>query len=165
MEYIYVGYMASTHGIKGEIKLKSNFNLKTKAFSINNNIYIGNNKEEYKITSYRTHKGYDMIILEGFDNINDVLKFKGQKFYVLRDDLSLNEDEIIDTDLLNIEVLVDNKKIGYIKSIESITTTKKILVIDIEGKEVLIPYEKEFIDHIDLNKKCIYIKPIKGMIE
>ncbi len=38
--------------------------------------------KEYKIKSYRRHKNYDMVLLEDFNNINDVLFLMKQKVYL-----------------------------------------------------------------------------------
>ena len=44
MEYIYVGQINGTHGLKGELKLKSNFKYKDKILKENFNFYIGKEK-------------------------------------------------------------------------------------------------------------------------
>ena len=36
MEKVYLGKVTATHGIKGELKIKSNFTYKEKAFRIGN---------------------------------------------------------------------------------------------------------------------------------
>ena len=71
MNNVYIGKVVNTHGIKGEIRILSDFPYKDKVFLIDNEIIIGNNK--YIIKSYRVHKGYDMVTLDGYNDINDVL--------------------------------------------------------------------------------------------
>ena len=71
MNKVYLGFITSTHGIKGEIKIKSSFEYKDKAFKPGNKIYINNSF--YTIKTYRRHKDFEMVTLEGFNNINDVL--------------------------------------------------------------------------------------------
>ena len=68
MNLIYIGKLVNTHGLKGEVKLISDFKFKDDVFKINNNIYI--NKIKYTIKSYRKHKMFDMITLEGIDDID-----------------------------------------------------------------------------------------------
>ena len=40
MNLIFIGKLVNTHGLKGEVKLISDFKFKTDVFKIYNNIYI-----------------------------------------------------------------------------------------------------------------------------
>ena len=61
MNKIIIGKYVNTHGIKGEIRIKSNFKYKDKVFKIGNKIIID---KPYEIMSYRVHKGFDMVTLK-----------------------------------------------------------------------------------------------------
>ena len=50
MEKVYLGTITTTHGIKGELRIKSNFPYKEKAFKIGNHLIIDN--KEYEIKTY-----------------------------------------------------------------------------------------------------------------
>ena len=54
MNKVYIGKIVNTHGIKGEIRLLSDFPFKDKVFVVGNNILVDD--IEYKINSYRRHK-------------------------------------------------------------------------------------------------------------
>ena len=51
---IYLGKVVNTHGIKGELRIISDFKYKNTVFQVNNKIYI--DKNIYIIKSYRHHK-------------------------------------------------------------------------------------------------------------
>ena len=93
MNKILIGKVVNTHGIKGEIRILSDFPFKEKVFNIDNKIII--NDKEYIIKSYRVHKEYDMVTLDGFNNINDVLFLLKNNVYILEDSLNLSDDEIL----------------------------------------------------------------------
>ena len=76
-EYVYIGKIVNTHGIKGEFRIISNFELKDKVFIPDNLIYIGEDKKEYKILSYRHHKDFEMITVNGITDINEAIRLKG----------------------------------------------------------------------------------------
>ena len=59
MDKVYIGKVVTTHGIKGEIRILSDFKYKDKAFCIGNELIINN--DILHIKSYRIHKGYDMV--------------------------------------------------------------------------------------------------------
>lgn len=67
---IKIGKYVNTHGIKGEIRIISNFSRKDLVFIPSMNIYIKD--KEYEIVSHRVHKQYDMLKLKDIDNINDI---------------------------------------------------------------------------------------------
>ena len=83
---IYIGKIVNTHGIKGEVRLLSNFLEKDLIFKNGFKVYIGSKKEEQVINTYRPHKLFDMLTFKGVDDINLVLKYKGEKVYINKAD-------------------------------------------------------------------------------
>ena len=156
MEKIVIGKYVSTHGIKGEIRIKSNFKYKDKVFIVNNNIFIGDTK--FTIKSYRVHKGYDMVTLDGINNINEILNLKGSLVYINKDDLKLKSDEYLDSDLIGFDVYMDNELKGKVLDINYLIKDKKLLVI--ENK--LVPFE--LVKKIDFNNKKIEIEKVDGLL-
>lgn len=122
MKKILIGKYVSTHGIKGEIKIRSSINHKEKVFKIGNHLIINN--QEYIINSYRRHKEYDMVTFEGVTNINDILSLKGNLVYINRDLINLNRDEYFDLDLINLNVYQGNRLVGVVTDITYITKIK-----------------------------------------
>ena len=157
MNKILVGKVVNTHGIKGEIRIRSNFKYKDRVFVVGN--YINILDKDYKMTSYRYHKVFDMVKLEGFNDINDVLFMKGKDVYFDKDKLNLDSNEVLDDDLINYKVKYEDK-IGTIKEIMDINGNR---VIRVElDREYLIPYNDEFVK-INKKDKEIEIKIIEGM--
>ncbi len=157
---VYVGKVVSTHGIKGEIRILSDFLYKDKVFIPHMKILIG--EKEYVISSYRHHKNFEMITLEGYSNINDVLFLLKKDVYVEEDALNLSDDEILDEELITYQVLTNNGKKGIIKEIFYASPTNKILRVFFE-KEVLIPFQKPFIVEVDKKNKIVLVELIEGM--
>ena len=93
MDKVLIGKYVKTHGIKGEIKIKSNFKYKDKVFKIGNLVIIGD--KEFTINSYRVHQEYDMITLKGINDINEILPLKGSQVFVYKDSLILTNNEYL----------------------------------------------------------------------
>ena len=163
MKLIKIGKIVNTHGIKGELRLLSKFPYKDKVFIKNMTIYINKENKEV-ITSYRKHKNFDMITLEGYTNINEVLKYKGQSVFVNSDDIKLDKDKYLDEELIGLEVIFQDSNKGIVSDIERYEKTT-LLVVKNKDKEHLIPYNDNIIDKIDIKNKKIYIKDIKGLFE
>ena len=163
MDYIYIGKIVNTHGIRGEVRILSNFRYKDKLFVKGMNIYIGKDRVKEVISGYRPHKNFDMIFISSYNNINDVLKYKGCNVFVCRDDIKLDDNCYFDEDLIGLHVIIDNKDIGVIKSIE-LNYKQYLFVVEYNKKDCLIPYVSDIIEKIDLDCGCIIFRDIKGLI-
>ncbi len=161
MEKVYIGKIVSTHGIKGEIRIISDFPYKDKAFRVGSSIYI--EEEKHIIKSYRKHKNYDMITIDDYKNINDVLKYMKKKVYKEKEELKLEKEEVLDSDLIQYKVVDSTGNSGIIKEIFMASSTNKILRVLFE-KEVLIPLNSGIIKKIDYDKKEILVELIDGMM-
>ena len=153
MKYINVGKYVNTHGLKGEIRILSNFRHKKNVFVKGMRLYIGKEKKEFTINTYRFHKIYDMVTFDDINNINDIEYLKGSQVFINEDDLKL-DDGIYSGKLINFNVICDNKNIGQITEIIDTPANEVLRVND----KILIPYVDEFIEKIDLDKKEIYVK-------
>lgn len=141
-----IGKYVNTHGIKGEIRILSDFSRKDLVFIPNFKIYINN--KEYIIKTYRKHKNYDMVTLEGINNINDIIDLKGSNVYINRDDIK----EFIDEDLYDYKVVYKDKEYKIIDIL--ISKSNKILVLE---NNRMIPYVSDFITKIDNINKLVYM--------
>lgn len=121
-------------------------------------------KKKMIINSYRRHKQYDMITLKGINNINEVLKYKGQNIYIKKEDLKLDDIELV-TEIEGFKVFDQNKYIGKVLEILKIPHNNLLVIINDKNKKIYIPYVKEFIIEINKKEHKIIIKSIKGMIE
>ena len=162
MDYICIGKIVNTHGIKGEVRLISDFERKDLIFKKNFEIYIGKNKEKLKINTYRVHKNFDMLTFEGIDDINDVIMYKGEKVYILRSNLDC--DTHLKTDLLGFDVIYKEKNIGKVTSF-FYNNAYDIMIVKNSLRENFIPYLDKFIEKIDYDKKIINIINMDGLID
>lgn len=157
--YRYIGKLVNTHGIKGEVRILSDIDYKDLVFTKGFNLYMGPKKEKETINTYRVHKNFDMVTFESINNINDVLKYKGEDVYVLKSDI---EGVITDEDYIGLDVYTD-KYVGKVTSI--LKGYNDILVIENETKKYMVPKIDNFIKDIDFENKKIIIENIKGLID
>lgn len=158
-EMIYIGKTVSTFGIKGELKVISDFEKCNKAYKIGNKILINN--IEHVISGIRYHKNYILLEIDDLKNINDILKYVGFNIYIKRMDLHLEENEFLYKDLINSDVIDDGSNLGKIIEVEQGVN----LLIKVKGsKEFYIPYVDEYIISFDLNNKKLYTRNAKDLI-
>ncbi len=164
MEYIYVGEIVNTHGVRGELRIISDFKYKEEIFKPDFTVYVGRFKDQLVISRARKHKNYDLITFEGLDNINEVIMYKGDQVFINAEDLAI--DGFFNEQLIGLEVLYDKKSIGTVETIIN-NNAHDILVIndDKSLKKHLVPYLDEFIEKIDIDNQKINIKNIEGLID
>ena len=164
MKYVLIGKIVNTHGLKGEVRILSSFKYKDRVFKEGMNIYIGKDKIDEKITSYRYHKIFDMIVMDGYNDINDVLKYKGEYIFVNKEDVVLNENEYLDEDIIGLNVYVDDRLLGRVNRIDK-HSINEILVVKNDEKNYLVPYNFDIILNVDLEKREMRVKNIVGLFD
>ena len=95
-----------------------------------------------------------MVLLNDYNNINEVLFLIKKKVYINNSYLSLTPLE--DFDVNYKEYKVNNK--GKVLSIDNTGSNYKIIRLLIDKIEVLVPYNEHFIKKIDSNRKTIEIE-------
>ena len=165
MDYISIGKITNTHGIKGELKVYP-LTDDIKRFDILERAYIGEEKIPVNVESVKYHKNLAILKFKEYNNINEVLDFKDYYIYVDKDGrVELPEGHFFIYEILDSQVFdLEENLIGYLRDVIQGPANDIYLIKDGE-KEYLIPAVGEFIKKIDLEKKRIYIQPIEGMIE
>jgi 16S rRNA processing protein RimM len=103
-----------------------------------------------------------MVTLEGLNNINDVIMYKGDSVYINRDDIKI--DGYFNEDIIGLSVISNNENKGIVKNILK-NKAHDILFIEDNGNNHMVPFVDEFIEKIDLEDKKIYIKEMKGLFD
>ena len=160
MSKVYVGKIVSTHGIKGEVKILSDFEYKDKVFKEGNTLIIDD--EDYVIKSYRHHKNFEMVTLNDYKDINEILFLMKKKVYIEKDNIELLDNEVLDEELVTYKVRTTDGKEGYIKEVFFASSDNKIIRVVLDN-EVLIPVKSPMLKEVNKNKKEIVIELISGM--
>lgn len=160
MEKVYVGKIVSTHGIKGEIRILSDFEYKDKVFIVGKKIIVDD--KEYIIKSYRHHKNFEMVTLNDYNDINDVLFLMKKKVFIDKSEIELLDNEVLDEELVTYKVITTDGKEGHIEEIFFASSSNKIIRVMLD-KEVLVPTNSPMIKEIRKDKKEIIIELISGM--
>ncbi len=164
MEKLKIGIIVNTHGLKGEVKIKSfsDFNAirfeKKKTLSI---LYQGE-YVDVTIATSRENKGNVFVSFVGYEDINLVEKFRNCDVCINRDDLhELEEDEVYFIDLMGCEVyLEDGQLLGQV---EDVLETGANAVLRVNQK-TLIPYVKAFVKEADIKNKRIVVYDVEGLL-
>lgn len=164
--YISIGKITNFFGIKGEARVGYTSEARIKQAK---SVMMLDNPEkiELKIKSVRFHKNFAIIKFDGIDDINDIIPFKGQRLFVLKEDAlkKLEKDEFLISDLIDCAVYnLEGQKLGTVVQVSSNGTQDLLNIKNAIGKVDLVPFVNEFFPEVDIKNKKIIIKPIEGLL-
>ena len=113
------------------------------------------NDISYIIKSYRVHKDYDMVTLDGINSIEEIPFPKNTKVFIDRDKF-LDKNDYLDSDLIGF--IVYNSKIEReVIDIVYLNDKKKL----IKTEAGYIPFE--LVKKVDLENKKILVEEVEGL--
>lgn len=166
-QYLRVGILTTTHGLKGEVKVFSTTDDKER-FKILKDCYLdtGSGYIKLEVEGVKISNKHAILKFKQFNSINDVEKYKGKDILVDRADaVPLKENEYFITDLVGMEVVSeDGKIIGCLVDVMKTGANDVFVVQDKDKKEILLPYIKECILDINITQKKITAYLMPGLI-
>lgn len=156
-EFLRVGKIVNTHGLKGEMKVIS---LTEDPRRFDELEYVTIDGEERKILGCKYQKDRVIVRIEGVDTIEEAEKYKTKIMEIPRENaMELEEDCYFIADLVKCVVFDTNgKELG---KIDEVIQTKSNDVYWIkQPKELLIPVILDVVLDIDIDNKKITIKPV-----
>lgn len=166
-DMLQVGVITATHGVRGEVKVfpttddPARFKKSQKVI-----LDTGREKLSLEIQSVKFFKQFVILKFKGFDNINDVEKYKKCPLLVKREDaVPLDEDEYFIADMIGLRVMTeDGEEFGILDDVIE-TGANDVYVIDSkEYGEVLIPAIKECILEVDIKAGTMKIHLMDGLV-
>ena len=160
-ELVCIGKVINFFGIKGELKVLTNFDKKELVYKVGMPIKI--KEEDLTITSIRVHKNYYLIRVNDINDINKITKYIGYNIYVKKEDIILEEDDYLLEELIGATVIEGNKNIGKVTEIYTSNYNNYVNVL-YNKKSFLIPIIKEYIIKFDRDKKILYTNNALSLI-
>ena len=163
MDWIPVGRVTRTHGLKGELKF---FPSEQNDVTVQSGQRICLGEIQLKIESVRGVKSPFILKLGGINNIEAAKSFAGHEVRVAREDFEpLPEGEFYRFEIEGLNVFNDTGK--YYGVIEEIVETgsNDVYVVRGEGKEWLIPMIDSVVQTIDLEQGKLIFHCVEGLFE
>ena len=157
--FLAIGRLRSAHGVSGEITLEpwTDFPDRIKRGS---HLFLGDSRQEVVVTDIRGKNTFLILSLEGYDVREAVNELRNSVVYTKSTGLPLlPEGQYYHHQLIGLQV-VDEKgqKLGTVKEL-LVTGAKDVLVIEDQGRELMIPMVKDFVLAVDLSAGIIHVKP------
>ncbi len=158
MEYVVIGKVIDTFGVKGELKVapyapEEVFNNLIKVYLKR----VGGGYVPFKAETVRKHGEFFLIKLKGYDSIDSAEQFKGAHLFLPEKKLpKTDEDEFYAYELVGMEVVTDKgKKLGKVKRIEDFGVYGMLIL---EGERIMIPFVNDIVLNVDRKKRKIKVK-------
>ncbi|PBB05849.1 MULTISPECIES: ribosome maturation factor RimM [Salimicrobium] len=169
-EYLNVGRIINTHGIKGEVKIKRITDFEER-FREGNTLYWSSGGigevTELTVESHRIHKGFDLLKFRGYPTINEVEPLKNGMLMIHKGDTTpLGAEEYYFHEIIGCHVYTTAGH--YVGEVKEIMTpgANDVWVIDRkEEGDALIPYIEDVVVQVDVSKKSIIIEPMEGLLD
>jgi len=167
-QLLQVGAITSTHGVRGEVKVFPTTD-DPKRFKRLKDVILDTGKEQIpmEIESVKFFKQFVILKFKGFDNINDIERFKGKNLYVTRENaVRLRRDEYFIADLEGLTVLLeDGTEFGTLTEVIQTGANDVYTIAMKNGGEVLVPAIKECILSVDIEEGKMIIHLMDGLLD
>lgn len=166
--FLQVGVIASTHGIKGEVKVFPTTD-DVKRYTQLKKVILDTGKEkiDLEISQVRFFKQYAIVKFKGIDDINDVEKYKKASLLIPREEaVPLEEDEYFIADLIGLKAISDEgEDLGTLTDVLQTGANDVYVIQSLEGKELLVPAIGQCVLKIDLEEKMMTLHLLDGLRE
>ena len=164
-EYIKVGKIVNTHGVKGCVKCMP-LTDDEERFQELEYVYTEKDNARRKIIDVWYRKGTVYIQLENINDMNTAESFKNTFISILEDQLrELPEDSYYVFDLEGMEVYsAEGEYLGKIDVVYQ-TGANDVYEVVNKDKSFLIPAVKNVVKEVNLEEKKMVINVIEGLLE
>jgi len=172
-EWLTVGKIVNTHGIRGELKVASQTDFPDVRFAPGARLTLMHPEHAASavraaVQSSRPYKtNLYLVKFAEWDNINDVEKYKGWMLKVPREErLQLAEGEYYYHEIVGCRVVTDEgETLGTITEILS-PGANDVWVVQPQGKgkPVYIPYIDDVVKDVDVGRKLVTVHLLEGLL-
>lgn len=167
-DYLEIGQIVNTYGIKGFVKVVP-FTDDITRFEKLKSVYIDikGNLKEFTIEEVKYSKNMVLLKFKEIPDINEAEKYRNYYIKISRDNaIKLPKDTYFIADLIGLDVYDQNSNdlLGKVDDIFSTGSNDVYVVKDKLGKQILLPGTKEVIKLVDIENGKIFVNLIKGLI-
>lgn len=170
MEYLEIGRLVNTQGIKGEVRVQPNTDFIDERFKVGNHVFAfpkNGNMEELEIDGVRNHKGFILLHFKGRDSINDVEYLKPAILKIdanQRKTSDLKPGEYFYQQIIGLDVVDESgNQVGVIKDIMDMPAND-VWVVDRKDKDdLLLPKIDSVVKKVDIPNHKVIVELMEGM--
>lgn len=165
-QFLEIGKIVNTHGIKGELKVQlwcDDYAF----FKSFDKLYLdANGNSELEVVSSRKHKECALVVFKGINTVELAEKLKNKVLYCDREDAVLEDGVDFIQDLIGCNVIeIDSgKNYGKINDVLNYGSCDIYEIVS-NKKKFLIPATKDIVKEKNIEDKTVKIKYMKGLFD
>lgn len=167
-ELLQVGIITQTHGLRGEVKVFPTTD-DVKRFRQLKEVLLdtGKDKIALEIEGVKFFKNLALLKFKGYDNINDIERYKGKSLYVTRENaVKLKKDEYFIADLIDLEVFnEEGTLLGILTDVIETGANDVYAVRLTDGRELLLPAIRQCILEVDMEARRMKVHVMDGLMD
>ena len=164
-QYLEVGKIVGTHGVRGEMRVEcwANSPEFLKSFK---KLYLDEGKTAVEVRC-RPHKNIALMTMRGVESIEAADLLRGKILYIDRADVRLPEGEHFVQDIIGLNVTdADSGEVyGVVRDVLKTGSNDVYEMEDPAGKLFYIPVIPDVMAGFDFEKGAVYIHPMKGLFD
>ena len=167
-QFLRVGVISSTHGIRGEVKVYPTTDDPERFLDLDEVILdTGREHKILEIEGVKFFKNQVILKFKGYDNINDIEKYLKIDLLVDREHaVELGENENFIADLIDMEVVTEEGKVlGTLTDVIETGANDVYAVKTPEGKEILLPAIRDCILDVNVDEKRMTVHVMEGLLD
>lgn len=167
-QFLRVGVISSTHGIRGEVKVYPTTDDPERFLDLDEVILdTGREHKILEIEGVKFFKNQVILKFKGYDSINDIEKYLKKDLLVDREHaVELGENENFIADLIDMEVVTDEGKVlGTLTDVIETGANDVYAVKTPEGKEILLPAIRDCILDVNVDEKRMTVHVMEGLLD
>lgn len=167
-ERLQVGVIASTHGVRGEVKVFPTTD-DVRRFKKLKEVILDTGKENriLEIEQVKFFKQFAILKFKGIDTLDEVEKYRKKSLYVTRENaVRLNKDEYFIADLIGLKVLDEaGEALGELEDVIETGANDVYQIKMNDGRQLLLPAVRQCVLEVDVEAGFMKIHILEGLLD
>nr|WP_318685514.1 ribosome maturation factor RimM [uncultured Acetatifactor sp.] len=167
-DFLKVGIITSTHGIKGEVKVYPTTD-DARRFKKLTEVLLEKDGQmiALQIESVKFFKQMVILKFKGLDSINNVERYRQKELYVARENaVPLGRNEYFIADLIGLKALdEEEKELGVLEEVIQTGANDVYVIKTRDGRELLLPAIRQCILAVNVEDGFIRVHILDGLLD
>ncbi len=161
---VVVGRIGRAHGIRGEVSVELRTDEPDVRFAVGASLHTSS--RSLTVSSTRRHQGRLLVRFEGVDDRTgaEALQATLLEADVDPDATPDDPDEFYDHQLIDLDVVAGGRVVGTVADVLHLPE-QDLLVVDVEGTEVMVPFVSELVPTVDLGAGAVHVADRPGLLD
>jgi 16S rRNA processing protein RimM len=165
---LVVGRLGRPHGVHGEISVEVRTDEPELRFAKGSKLSLKESNNQLTVLSSRWHQEKMLVKFEEITDRDLANEIKGKTLTIKIDPNSIEtkKDQYYEFQLAGLKVIDKNDKtLGQIKEVITNLAQDLLVVETVDKREVLVPFVKQIVTNVDLDKKQVIMDPPTGLFD